>query len=158
MKYRYGVQAEILVAKYFESIGYSIIAQRFRTQYGEIDLIVKKEKSIIFVEVKARKFINVEFVQDIVTEKQINRCRDAASVFIANFSNNIMSSSEFSTDRRMPEDLGVRNQGISKDLSAQSIKQSEVEFREKSNDYSFRFDLVLVERDKVISHIKNVWS
>ena len=34
--------------------GYRILAKRFRTPYGEIDLVAKKRNLIAFIEVKAR--------------------------------------------------------------------------------------------------------
>lgn len=48
---RWGEQA---AADYLSAKGYEIIARNVRTPYGEIDLIVQKGGSIIFVEVKAR--------------------------------------------------------------------------------------------------------
>ena len=34
--------------------GYRILAKRFRTPYGEIDLVARKRNLIAFIEVKAR--------------------------------------------------------------------------------------------------------
>ena len=49
-----GKHGEGLAKKYFESIGYELVAENFRYQRAEIDLIFKDEnkKLIIFVEVK----------------------------------------------------------------------------------------------------------
>ena len=49
-----GKWGEQAAADYLVSKSYEIIAHNVRTPYGEIDLIAKKEDTIIFVEVKAR--------------------------------------------------------------------------------------------------------
>lgn len=48
---RWGEQA---AADYLVAKGYEIIARNVRTPYGEIDLIVQKDDTTIFVEVKTR--------------------------------------------------------------------------------------------------------
>jgi putative endonuclease len=34
--------------------GYAILARRYRTRYGEIDVIARERETVVFVEVKAR--------------------------------------------------------------------------------------------------------
>jgi len=46
---------ERLAIDFLRNNGYSFIARGFRSYYGEIDLIVRDEKYIVFVEVKLRK-------------------------------------------------------------------------------------------------------
>ena len=38
-----------------ERRGYEILARRYRTRYGEIDIVAEDAESLIFVEVKARR-------------------------------------------------------------------------------------------------------
>lgn len=45
---------ENLAARYLNLKGYKIIKKNFRTKFGEIDLIAKKEEILVFVEVKTR--------------------------------------------------------------------------------------------------------
>lgn len=45
---------EDLAAKYLASKGYEIVCKNFRTEHGEIDLIVKNQDYLVFVEVKTR--------------------------------------------------------------------------------------------------------
>jgi putative endonuclease len=52
--FRTGVSAESRAAVYLMAKGYRILAKRFRTPYGEIDLVARKRNLIAFVEVKAR--------------------------------------------------------------------------------------------------------
>jgi putative endonuclease len=35
--------------------GYAILARRYRTRYGEIDVIAREGEAVVFVEVKARR-------------------------------------------------------------------------------------------------------
>src|SRR5438552_3136887 len=47
--------AEALAAEYLEAHGIKIIERNFRTRYGEIDLVAKDRKTIVIVEVRAKK-------------------------------------------------------------------------------------------------------
>jgi len=49
-----GRRAEKRVASYLKRRGYSILAERFKTRYGEVDIIARKGPVIAFVEVKQR--------------------------------------------------------------------------------------------------------
>lgn len=51
---RGGRRAETLVAWYLRLKLYRVIARRYRTPAGEIDLIVRRGRTIVFVEVKQR--------------------------------------------------------------------------------------------------------
>ncbi|WP_281299956.1 MULTISPECIES: YraN family protein [unclassified Iodidimonas] len=50
-----GRRAEGLAALYLKLKGYRIIARRYRSPVGEIDLIARHHNSLVFIEVKARK-------------------------------------------------------------------------------------------------------
>ena len=52
--FRTGLSAETRAAAYLMAKGYRILAKRFRTPHGEIDLVAKRRNLIAFVEVKAR--------------------------------------------------------------------------------------------------------
>jgi putative endonuclease len=56
--YRQGLFAETLAAFLFRLKGYKIIAQRYRSPVGEIDLVALKNKRLVFVEVKRRKALD----------------------------------------------------------------------------------------------------
>ncbi|MFC3053681.1 YraN family protein [Kordiimonas pumila] len=53
-----GRNAELLARIYLRLKGYRILAHRFRSPYGEIDIIAKRGKTLVFVEVKARKSVD----------------------------------------------------------------------------------------------------
>jgi putative endonuclease len=52
---KFGEKGESLAAWYLKKNGYKIIEQNYRTQLGEIDIIAKEKKTLVFVEVKARR-------------------------------------------------------------------------------------------------------
>ena len=52
--FRTGISAESRAAAYLMAKGYRILAKRFRTPHGEIDLVARKRHLVAFIEVKAR--------------------------------------------------------------------------------------------------------
>ena len=50
-----GKTGEDLACTELEKRGYAIVARRYRTQYGEIDIIARDGPTLVFVEVKARE-------------------------------------------------------------------------------------------------------
>ena len=53
--YDRGLWAENLAQAYLIVKGYRILEKRYKTKMGEVDIIAKKKKSIIFIEVKSRQ-------------------------------------------------------------------------------------------------------
>jgi len=53
--YRSGLFAETIVALLLRLKGHRIVAQRYKTPVGEIDLVALKGKRLAFIEVKRRK-------------------------------------------------------------------------------------------------------
>ena len=49
-----GLLGEKLAAQYLQAHGYEILASRYRTRYGEADLVARIQDTLVFVEVKAR--------------------------------------------------------------------------------------------------------
>lgn len=52
---KFGRESESIVVKQLKKQGYKILEQNYRTQLGEIDIIAKDKKTLVFVEVKARR-------------------------------------------------------------------------------------------------------
>jgi putative endonuclease len=50
-----GEQGEDLAAQELCRLGYAILARRYRTRFGEIDIVAQDGASVVFVEVKARR-------------------------------------------------------------------------------------------------------
>src|SRR5258708_20412317 len=56
--FRLGVSAETRAMIFLGAKGYRTIARRWKSPGGEIDLVVKRGRLIVFVEVKARKTLD----------------------------------------------------------------------------------------------------
>ena len=71
-----GKTGEALAIDHFKARGYEIREQNYRTRSGEIDLIVQREKRVVFVEVKTRRSSKFGVPQAAVTpakQKQISK-------------------------------------------------------------------------------------
>jgi len=51
---QFGKRSERLAAEYLKLKGYRILETNYRSHAGEIDIIAREKKTIVFVEVKAR--------------------------------------------------------------------------------------------------------
>jgi putative endonuclease len=74
--FRTGISAESRAAALLMAKGYRILAKRFKTPHGEIDLVAKKRNLLVFVEVKARA--SLDDAAYAVTPRQQGRIIDAA--------------------------------------------------------------------------------
>ncbi len=78
--FRTGVSAESRAAALLMAKGYRILAKRFRTRYGEIDLVARKRNLLVFIEVKARA--SLDEAAYAVTPRQQARIIDAAQAWL----------------------------------------------------------------------------
>ena len=76
-----GISAESRAAAFLFAKGYCILARRFRTPHGEIDLIAKRRNLLAFVEVKARA--TLDDAAFAITPRQQARIIDAAQAWLA---------------------------------------------------------------------------
>ncbi|MEM7660819.1 MAG: YraN family protein [Pseudomonadota bacterium] len=76
-----GRRGESIAALFLRLKGYSVLARRVRTPAGEIDLIVRKGKLVVFVEVKARSDLNTAL--ESVTQIARRRITRAAEIWMA---------------------------------------------------------------------------
>jgi putative endonuclease len=49
-----GAKGERLAAQHLEARGYEVVARNFRTRFGELDLVARDERFLVFCEVKTR--------------------------------------------------------------------------------------------------------
>jgi putative endonuclease len=67
---KFGELGENLAVWYLKQNGYKIIEQNYRSRMGEIDIIAKDGKTIVFVEVKSRRSIRYGSPKWAVTPKK----------------------------------------------------------------------------------------
>ncbi|PCI99990.1 MAG: YraN family protein [Alphaproteobacteria bacterium] len=79
--YARGVRAEEEAARYLAAQGYAILRQRYKTKFGEIDLIVQKDNLLCFVEVKMRG--NIAEALESITSRVQKRIENAALFFLS---------------------------------------------------------------------------
>lgn len=77
-----GKRGEDLAVDYFIAKGYQVLGRNIRTPYGEIDLIIKNEQDLIFVEVKTRTNLTFGYGEDSITYKKRGHLVDSAEHFL----------------------------------------------------------------------------
>ena len=79
--FRRGLSAESRAAMLLIAKGYRIAARRWKTPLGEIDIVARRRRALIFVEVKAR--VRVDDTAQAVTERGRRRIIAAAELWLA---------------------------------------------------------------------------
>ena len=79
-----GRWGESLAAAYLQERGYDILAQNYRTPYGELDLVARHAVAnlIVFVEVKTRATSTFGFPEEAVTPRKQAHLLNAAQAYI----------------------------------------------------------------------------
>jgi len=71
-KRKFGDIGEEIAEKYLKNKGYAIIERNYLKPWGEIDLVVKKDRVLVFCEVKTRE---VKHVEHYLAEASVNRLK-----------------------------------------------------------------------------------
>src|SRR5438309_8730813 len=77
--FRLGLSAESRAAAYLIAKGFRILARRWRSPLGEIDIVARRRDLLIFVEVKARA--SLDEAAESVTGRQKRRIVGAAEAW-----------------------------------------------------------------------------
>lgn len=77
-----GREAEQAAADYLQSRGYEILARNYRTREGEIDIIAKLERILVFVEVKYRAGVRCGLPREAVTVQKQRKIARAALAYL----------------------------------------------------------------------------
>lgn len=80
-KKRLGARGEELAARHLESRGYTILARNHRSRLGEIDLVARDAKTLVFVEVKTRSSDAAGLPLEAITPEKARRLRRLALAF-----------------------------------------------------------------------------
>jgi len=78
--YRKGLWAEIVAALWLLFQGYWPVARRYKTAHGEIDLVCRRRKTLVFVEVKYRGAAEDALLA--LKPAQLQRVHRAAEIFL----------------------------------------------------------------------------
>jgi len=79
--FRLGISAESRAAFFLIAKAYRIVARRWRTPFGEIDIVARRRRDLVFVEVKARD--RLDDAAESVTERSRQRIVAAAEMWLA---------------------------------------------------------------------------
>lgn len=79
----WGRRAESMAAAWLRLKGYRVLARRVRTPVGEIDLVIRRGRTLAFVEVKARA--SFEAAADSLGYRARKRIARAANMLLARF-------------------------------------------------------------------------
>jgi putative endonuclease len=79
--FRLGLSAESRAAMVLIAKGYRILARRFKTPAGEIDIVARRRRVLVFVEVKARE--RADDAAEAVTDRNRQRIVAAAELWLA---------------------------------------------------------------------------
>lgn len=79
--FRLGLSAESRAAMLLIAKGYRIAARRWKTPFGEIDIVARRRHSLVFVEVKARG--RIDDAAEAVTDRTKRRIIAAAECWLA---------------------------------------------------------------------------
>ena len=78
-----GAQGEMLAAAWYEQRGFEVVDRNWRRREGEIDLILRREKTLVFCEVKARSSDRFGAPFEAVTRQKQLRLRRLASMWLS---------------------------------------------------------------------------
>ena len=78
-----GAWGEATAAEYMRKKRYEVVAAGYRCRFGEIDLIVKDRKYLVFVEVKLRKNNDFANAMEFVDRRKQDRIRVTASIYLS---------------------------------------------------------------------------
>jgi len=77
-----GARAERRAAWFYRLRGFRIVGRNVRTPYGELDLVVRRGRTLVFVEVKARRSIGAGEGLESVTRAKQGRIERLAAAWL----------------------------------------------------------------------------
>jgi putative endonuclease len=79
-----GQRGENVAARYLRNLGYTIIVRNFRCNLGEIDIVAKDGKTLVFVEVKTRT-ADEPTPEDQVNSPKRHQITKAAKLYLSRY-------------------------------------------------------------------------
>lgn len=103
-----GPWGEALAADYLRKKHYTIVASRFRSRFGEIDLIARNRAYLVFVEVKLRKNSSFAQAREFVDGRKQDRIRTTAMIYLSRYPTNLQPRFDV-IEIYAPQGMGTRN-------------------------------------------------
>lgn len=104
---RHGRFAETVAALFLNLKGYRTVARRFRSPLGEIDLVMRRGRTLVFVEVKARRTLDAAILA--ITPTARGRLLRAAESFVGRYPDAMTMTLRFDivaiVPRRLPRHI-----------------------------------------------------
>lgn len=107
--FRSGLSAESRAAAWLIAKGYRILARRYRTRSGEIDIVAKRRNLVAFVEVKAR--VSLDAAAYSITSQQQQRIIAAAQAWL-------MANPDYETHEMRFDAILIAPKSLPKHLAA----------------------------------------
>ena len=77
-----GAEAEQLALDFLQAKGLELVVKNFRTRRGEIDLIMRDNAVLVFVEVRFRSNLNFGTAEESITAQKCQRLSSAAQAYM----------------------------------------------------------------------------
>lgn len=77
-----GALGEQVAASYLESHGYAIVARNFTARWAELDIIARKDKTLVFVEVKTRTSYSHGAPHEAITFRKLQHLKRSINLFL----------------------------------------------------------------------------
>jgi putative endonuclease len=77
-----GIKGEDLAVRFLQEKGYGIIKRNYKTPVGEIDIIAKDGKTLVFIEVKTRTDVSFGYPFEAVTKRKRQKLKNLALIYL----------------------------------------------------------------------------
>jgi len=111
-----GRAGERLALEHLTRLGYQQVARNHRTRYGEIDLVMRVDSTLVFVEVKTRRSRRSSAPWDSLDERKRRQVRRLAAAFLSE-----------APQRPSPRELRFDAIGILLDCQGQLVALNHIE-------------------------------
>jgi len=81
-KIKTGQQGEAAAAQLLQTKGYEVVTRNYRHKKSEIDLIVRKDNWLVFVEVKTRRSQAFGYPEEFLGAQQVEKILEGAAAYL----------------------------------------------------------------------------
>ena len=82
-KIELGKKGEEIAADFLEDAGYQILKRNYMIGHSDIDILVKNNEFLVFVEVRTKSKNDRGMPEDTLTKKKLRRMKNTAELYIA---------------------------------------------------------------------------